>query len=541
MAQKNGWFDRLFGYKVEKSEEQNTKKETFSEPNFNDGALELRNAGGSFYGYGRNLDFEVPQDEVQLITKYRDVSLQPEFERAIDDVINQAFVYDEENFPVDIVLDDLEIPEKVKDLMREEFLKILYMMNFKSEAYEVFRRWYVDGRIYFHKVIDPNKPKDGIQEIRYIDPRKIRKIREEVPNAENGSTQQGISINRIFKEYYVFNPSGINNEQVAGLKIAKDSITYVHSGILSKDNKTVLSHIHKALRFFNALRQLEDSLVIYRLTRAAEKRVFNIEMGDLPKGKAEQYLQNLINKFRKKLTYNSESGEVLEQKRFMTMQEDFWFPKRDGRGTTVDILSGGQNLGELDDVDYFKRKLYESLNIPYSRLDPSSPFSMGRSSEITRDELKFQQFVNRLRKRFSGIFDDILKTQLLLKKIVTEKEWNDLISPNIRYDFLSDNFFTELKLSEIYQNRFNVMRDSLEAKQEGFVSKRWIRQNILQINDEEAEEIEKDLAEEKKSEADDMGFEIGQDVDNELPVPKPSPFTKPKQKQEDNDTNSENL
>ncbi len=499
---------RLFGYSVTKPEQESERRVTFSEPDNMDGAMEV-NSGiyGGFYNVVKNLDLDASIDETYLITNYRKIAQEPEFDKAIQDIVNEVFSYDGEVYPVSLNLQDVKIGKAAKKKITDEYEKILRMLNFKADAYDVFKKWYVDGRLYYHKVIDTNNPKKGIQELRPIDPRRIRKIRELI---DHGKAEHGVQINQKYEEYYLYNPSGLSNKNLTGLKIAKDSICFVNSGLFAKDSKSIISYIHKAIRFFNALRQIENSLVIYRLSRASEKRVFNIEIGDLPAQKAESYIQELIQRHRKKLTFNQETGEVAENTRFMTMQEDYWFPKRDGKGTQVDILSGGQNLGDIEDVMYFKNKLYESLNVPVSRLDSSTMFNVGRTSEMTRDELRFQKFINKIRKKFSGLFDDILKTQLLLKKIVTEEEWNQIIYPDLRYDYLEDNFFTEIKWSEIYQNRFTVMRDAVEAKEQGFVSKEWIRRNILNISDEERDKIEKEIEAEKEDD-DGMDGEMGGD------------------------------
>ena len=526
MADNNNsnWFSRLFGFTIDPPQKDDERRVTFSEPLKNDGALELEAQGG-FYNYGTNLDYETPQDEVQLITKYRDLANQPEFNKAIQNIVNEAFSYDENSFPVSIDLSNVNISDKTKKIINEEFEDILRMLNFKTEAYDIFRKWYIDGRLYYHKIIDTKSPKKGILEIRYIDPRKIRKVREKKKDSTVSGSIQGIEINQRYNDYYIFNPAGINSANIQGLKIAPGTICFVPSGLLTKDNKTVISYIHQSIRFFNSLRQLEDAMVMYRLARASEKRVFNVEVGDLNKPKAEQYLQTLIDRFRKKITYNPETGEVMEQKRFMSMQEDYWFPKRDGKGTSVDVLSGAQNLGELDDVNYMKQKLYESLNVPVGRLDPASMAGIGRSSEITRDELGFQKFIDRLRKKFNLLFDDLLKTQLILKKIITDDEWNDVIARDIKYDYLQDNFFSELKWTEIRQGRFAAMRDAMDANTNGFVSKKWIAKNILMLNEDEIKELKKEIDEEK-AEAEENGDNENQGQDNtqdNQEEPKPMP------------------
>ena len=504
----NLW-DRIWGPSLEKktSEEpqQQISKNSLVLPDENtyDGSIIVDSS--SFSQYGTNFDYQIPEDESVLITKYRDLAEQPEIDKAVNAIINECFSYDDDAMPVSIRLDDVKLSEPIKKKIREEFETILYMLNFKYDSYDVFKRWYVDGRLYYQKVYDENNIKKGIVQLKYIDPRKIRKVKRKL-DTKNSNLDKNLT-NQEYEEFYIYNPDGINNKDPRGYRISKDSITYIHSGLFTKENKTILSHLHKAIRFYNVLRSIEDSVVIYRLVRSAEKRVFNIEVGDLPTQAAEQQMKKVIDKFRKKLSFNPQTGEVIEQKRFMTMIEDFWFAKRDGKGTTVDVLTSGQNLGEMDDVDYFKKKLYESLNVPISRLDSTTGFSLGRASEISREELAFSKFISRLRKRFSGLFDDLLRSQLIAKKILTDKEWRD-INRDVVYDFLEDNFFTEMKWSEIYQNRFNMMRDANDLVGEHF-SKVWAQKNILKMSDEEIIEekkkIEKEREESPDIEDDDTG------------------------------------
>lgn len=512
----------FFGWEFKKNSKKNENQNTLPEPRENDGALDISSDyGGGAYGWGNNvLDYKVPEDEVKLITKYRELARQSEVKRAVDDIINEAFAYDEDTYPVKLNIKDEKMSEATKKKIYEEFDYLLGLMKFDSDAYETFRRWYIDGRLYYQKIIDPNNPSKGIKQLLYIDPRKIKKIRRR-KNQKLANAQQNVEIGVEFEEYYVYNPKGVNQTNPVGLKITTDSIAYVHSGLFTEDNKTILSHIHEAIRFYNALRNLEDAIVIYRMTRAPERRIFNVEVGNLPPAVATKYLADLMNKFRKKLSYDPTTGEVLEQKRFMSMQEDFWFAKQDGKGTTVDTLSGGQNLGELTDVEYFKKKLYEALNVPVTRMDASQGFNLGRSSEITRDELKFSNFVSRLRKRFSFIFDDMLRTQLILKKIVTPEEWNAL-SKNLYYDFIENNKFTELKDAEIYTNRFNTL--GLIMPYVGvFVSKNWVKVNILQMTDEEIKEMQKEMDDEK-IEANKQGLNVdGTPIAPEVPPEPPQP------------------
>jgi hypothetical protein len=494
----NAWLNglqQILGINISKEDKEQDvdvkKSIQLPEPPKADGAIELD--VGQFQQFGTTFDYKVPEDEVQLITKYRDMAMQPEFDRAINEIVNEFFAYQEDAMPVSLNLDEVKLSESTKKKVHDEFDYLLNLMNFKTDSYEIFKRWYIDGRLFYHKVIDENAKKKGIQQLKYIDPRKIRKVRQLEKSSKKPDLKTQIETNLKYKEYYVYNPKGITNNNPQGIAISKDSIAYVHSGLFTNDNKTVLSYIHKAIRFFNTMRNVEDSVVIYRLARSSEKRVFNVELGDIPAAQAQQHMNKVIDKFRKRLSYNPQTGEVIEQKRFTTMLEDFWFAKRNGQGTTVEFLQGGQNLGEMEDVEYFKKKFYESLDVPINRLDPNSTFTLGRASEITREELRFQKFISRLRKRFSHLFEDLLKTQLILKNIMTEKDWNEFVK-QMSFDYLEDNFFSELKMSEIYQNRFATAQAT--GFQGNLVSAYWIKKNLLQMTEEEIEDDGDKMAEE---------------------------------------------
>ena len=517
-------YEKLFGVKVTKDQslENQIRDDVFQLPEkpTQDGSYEI---DSSFFQIGTSFDYLVPEDENNLITKYRELALQPEFDRAIQDIVNEVFAYDEDAMPVAVKLDDVKsrkLSESTKQKIQEEFDSILHLLNFRTDSYEIFRNWYIDGRLYYQKIIDPKQKKKGILQLRYIDPRKIRKIRQVIEDkTKNPYIYQDIQTNKKYEDFYIYNPKGINNVNPQGIKIEKDSIAYIHSGLFTRDNKTVISNIHKAIRFFNVLRNIEDSIVIWRLSRSAEKRVFNIELGDMPNNQAESYMKKVIDKFRKKLSFNPTTGEIVEQKRFMTMLEDFWFAKRDGKGTTVDFIQQGPTLGDLEDVNFFKTKFYESLNVPVTRLDSTINFTLGRASEISRDELRFSKFISRLRKRFSFLFEDLLKTQLILKGIMNENEWNE-ISKEIVFDFLEDNFFSELKWSEIYLSRFSTMRETGVEGQ--FVSKQWIAENILRMTEEEIEQEKKRMKKESEEEGgdeDDDGFPNQQPQPQQPPQP----------------------
>ena len=481
----------LFGFQIGRKEEQKPSVQSFAPPPNDDGSLSV-NEGGVF---GTTVDLDgTAKNEAALITRYREMSYQPECEKAVDDVINEAIVGDEDEMPVSIVLDKIEgLDEQIKEIVRNEFEGLLTLLNFNNRAYDIFRNWYVDGRLYYHLMIDRQSPRQGIKEIRYIDPRKIKKVRvEKRKGSQTRQTQQGDIAAPEYNEYYIYSPKGVS-EGNNGVKVAPDAIAYCHSGIMDNMNTMVLSHMHKAIKPLNQLRMLEDATVIYRLARAPERRIFYIDVGNLPKAKAEQYLRDMMIKHKNKLVYDANTGEVRDDRKFLTMLEDYWLPRREGgRGTEISTLPGGQNLGEIEDVLYFRRKLYEALNVPVSRLESDSQFNLGRASEITRDELKFAKFIGRLRNRFSELFHILLERQLLLKGIITQKEWND-IKGLIHYDFIEDNHFSELRDSEVLQNRLQLLQDVDQFVGQYF-SKQWIQKNVLYQSEEEIEEIEQQIA-----------------------------------------------
>jgi hypothetical protein len=480
----------LFGFRVGKIEDEIKKDQqipSFAPKPNEDGAIEF--APGGSYGTYVDLDSSI-KNEADLITRYRSMSGQAEIERAIDDVINEAIVTDEINLPVKLNLDKLKQPERVKKRIFEEFDKILDMLDFGNMAYDIFRRWYIDGRVYYHMMIDEKRPRDGIKELRYVDPRRIRKMRVAMTKrpALNGAQPTA----PVFQEYYIYNQNGITNTGTTtqGVKISADSICYVHSGILDERNKMVLSYLHKAIKPLNQLRMLEDATVIYRIARAPERRIFYIDVGNLPKLKAEQYLRDMMIKHKNRLVYDATTGEVRDDRKFMTMLEDYWLPRREGgRGTEITTLPGGQNLGELQDVEYFQKKLYQSLNVPSSRTQADNTFNMGRSSEISRDEIKFAKFITRIRARFSHLFDHILETQLVLTGVMSKAEWKN-IKNSIVYDFLEDNYYSEIKEQEMVTQRLNILQvaDVYVGK---YYSKEWIRKNVLRQSEEEIKEIDK--------------------------------------------------
>jgi hypothetical protein len=489
---------QLFGFNITRSDQESKEDlKTFVPPSPDDGALEI--APGGSYGTFVDLD-GTAKSEAELVTRYREMSMQPECDSAVEDIVNEAIVMDDEA-PVEIVLDNLKQPNSVKNKIREEFDTVLAMLDFSNRAYDIFRRFYVDGRLYHHIIINDKDPRDGIKELRYIDPRKIRKVREKVKSKDPRTG--AVIYNKEQKEYYLYNPKGITSSATQGIKIAKDSISHVHSGLMDSRNNMVLGYLHKAVKSLNQLRMLEDATVIYRLARAPERRIFYIDVGNLPKMKAEQYLRDMMVKHKNKLVYDASTGEVRDDRKFMTMLEDFWLPRRDGgRGTEITTLPGGQNLGEMEDVDYFRRKLYKSLNVPVTRMEADNQFNLGRASEITRDEIKFNKFIKRLRNRFSHLFNGLLEIQLVLKGVLSRSDWEEMRN-NIHYNFKEDNYFSELKNSEIMTERLRIAGevDPLVGK---YYSMKWVRENVLHMTEEEISEIDNEIQAERQ-EMDDEG------------------------------------
>ena len=497
---------KLFGFKLPSAGGTDKNKNVISPVPANDEDKSDFYISSGFYG--QYVDIEgVYKNEQDLVRRYREMCLHPECDSAIEDIVNEAIVSDLNDSPVDIELSNLPASDKLKDIIRSEFKYIKQLMNFDKKAHEIFRTWYIDGRVYYHKVIDLKKPQDGLQEIRYIDPLKIRLIRKQEklgPNYESPvwtdkNTESALYEAPKLEEYYVYDPNaGAKGSMIPSradrksVQIAKDAIVYVTSGLVDRNKQTVLSYIHKAIKALNQLRMIEDSLVIYRLSRAPERRIFYIDVGNLPKVKAEQYLRDVMNRYRNKLVYNADTGEIRDDRKYMAMLEDFWLPRREGgRGTEISTLPGGQNLGELNDIEYFQTKLYKSLNVPSSRLDSSGGFNMGRSSEILRDELKFTKFVGRLRKRFSGIFTDMLKTQLILKNVVTPEDW-DHLEEHIQYDYLYDNHFSDLKESELLQEKLGVIA-AMEPYMGRYFSAAYVRNKVLKQTEDEIKEIDSQI------------------------------------------------
>ncbi len=485
---------QLFGFSIERAKKA-PKGPSFVQKDHLDGSYPV--VGGSHFGYTVDIDGTV-RNEYELIGRYRDMILQPECDSAVDDVVNETICGNFDAVPVAVELSNLKQSEKIKKLIREEFDTILRLLDFDNRSYEIFRRWYVDGRLFYHKVIDPKQPKKGLVDIRYIDPRKIRKVTE-IDGANKIRSGAPVELNDALTQkqvdYFLYNPKGLKQTGNQGLKISPDSVTYVHSGIMDLNKNMVLSHLHKAIKAVNQLRMIEDSLVIYRLSRAPERRIFYIDVGNLPKQKAEQYLREVMGRYRNKLVYDAATGEIRDDKKFMSMLEDFWLPRREGgRGTEITTLPGGQNLGELEDVKYFQKKLYKALNVPTSRLETETTFNIGRAAEITRDEVKFQKFIARLRKRFGELFMDLLKTQLILKGIISIEEWDDM-KENIQIDYIADSYFNELKETEIRNERMNLV-NTIDPFVGKYFSIDYVRRQVLKQTDVEIKEIDKQIEEE---------------------------------------------
>jgi hypothetical protein len=513
---------KLFGFEINraKSEKEDERNKTFALPQNDDGAVTIQS--GAYYGTYVDLD-GVVRNEIELITRYREMSMQPEIEGAIDDIINEAIVYEDKGNGVEINTDELKESEQIKKKIRDEFEHILKLLNFGNMGHDIFRRWYIDGRLFYHLVIDEKSPQKGIQELKYVDPRRIRKIRE-IQKMKDSST--GMEIIKQMNEYYLYNERGvIGAHSNLGTKIAVDSIVNVNSGLMDSKRAMVLSYLHKAIKPLNQLRMVEDATVIYRLSRAPERRVFYVDVGNMPTIKAEQYLRDIMVKYRNKLVYDSSTGEIKDDRKHLSMLEDFWLPRREGgKGTEITTLPGGQNLGELEDVKYFEKKLYKSLGVPTSRLEQGQGFSLGRSTEVSRDELKFNKFVERLRNKFSTLFDDILRVQLVLKKVCSEEEWREF-KENIYYDFLKDNNFTELKEAELLLNRMGVLQ-MVDPYVGRYYSKEWVRRNVLMMNDEDIEEIDEQIANEQAANTpvDDQGNPLPtDDQGNPLSAQSPAP------------------
>ena len=486
----------LFGFSITRLKKQADPKQSFTTAQADDGTQTV-SAGGHFGSY---LDMEgTAKTEQDLIRRYREIAIHPECDMAIEDIVNEAIVANELKDAVRVQFSNLPYGREIQRKIEDEFIEVLRLMNFGTKGHDIFRRWYVDGRIFYQKIIDRDNPKRGIVELKYIDPRKIKKIREvrkKRPDVPSPSSLNSLAVVDEYVEYFLYNERGVSGTTgTAGIKIAPDTIAFCASGIIDQNRNMVLSYLHKAIKPVNQLRMIEDAVVIYRIARAPERRIFKIDVGNLPKQKAEQYLRDVMARYRNKLVYDASTGEIRDDRNYMSMLEDFWLPSREGgRGTDISTLPGGQNLGEMADVEYFRAKLYRSLNVPVSRLESSQGFNLGRASEITRDELKFTKFVQRLRKKFTELFNDLLRTQLVLKQIISENDWQ-MVKECMQYDFVQDGHFAELKNTELLRERLalaNEMRDYVGK----FYSVNYIRKNVLKQNEREIEAMDNQIKKE---------------------------------------------
>lgn len=518
---------KLFGFTLGQKDivkREDPQQSSFALPTdaLDDGAVTItQNAH-----FGTYIDLEGSvRNELELITRYREMSNHPECDQAITEIVDEAICHDKDGRVVDIVLDDLKQPESIKKKIREEFDNILKMMNFSNLADDIFRRWYIDGRIYYHVVVNEKNPKEGIQELRYIDPRKIRKVRE-VQKGRDPRT--GADVIKSIAEYYIFNDRGTTTQSFTaaanqGLRIAPESVINVNSGLMDAKNTFVISFLHKAIKPLNQLRMIEDATVIYRISRAPERRVFYIDVGNLPKGKAEQYIRDIMIKYRNKMVYDASTGELRDDRKHLSMLEDFWLPRREGgKGTEITTLPAGQNLGQMDDVLYFQKKLYQSMNVPYSRLEAQSGglVGLGRTTEVTRDELKFNKFITKIRNKFSRIFDEALETQLVLKGICTKEEWQEF-RDSIYFEYKKDNNFTELRDAELWQNRLQLL-GQVDPYVGRYFSQEWVKKNVLQLTDDDIKEMQKQMDSDPQPEQTDANSQpIQQDQDQVQPESEP--------------------
>ena len=490
----------LFGYKITKDKAEPKNAQSFILPQDDDGATSVNATGflASYYDIDQSA-----KSESDLINRYRDVALYPDCDSAIEDIVNEAVAAEDDEDVVKIDLEKVELSKSIKVKIEDEFNNVLKLLDFNSKAHDIFKRWYVDGKVFYHKIVDTSKPKQGITELRYIDPRKIKKVRK-VNRKKDAKT--GVEVINNIEEFYIYNEKGLitaapyNNSQLQGIKIAPDSIALCTSGLLDLDKNLVLSYLQKAIKVVNQLRMTEDSLVIYRMSRAPERRIFYIDVGNLPKAKAEQYIKSIMDRYRNKITYDATTGEIRDEKKTMSMLEDFWMPRREGgRGTEITTLDGGQNLGEINDINYFQNKLFQALNVPISRMRPDSGMNFGRQAEITRDELKFSKFVSRLRKKFGELFDDLLKTQLILKGIMSEQDW-ETIKEDVFYEYTQDTYIAESKQAEIMRNRVDLL-NAMNPYIGTYFSRDYVFKEILYMTEDEIKQMMQEMESDQQLQA----------------------------------------
>ena len=480
---------KLFGFEIKRAETDDPTKKPSIVPARDDDGAGYVTAAGTHYGQYVNIDGDDSKDNYQMIMRYRGVAVHPEVDAAIEDITNESIAGNETKQPIDINTDNLKVSDKIKKTIKEEFDNIVSMLDFNEVGHDIFRRWYIDGRLYHHLVVNESNLKAGIQEIRPVDSAKMRKVKQ-IKKKKDPET--GAQLIEKVDEYYIYQEKP-GSQYNAGVKMSLDSVSYCTSGLLDEGRKRVVSYLHKALKPINQLRMMEDALVIYRLARAPERRMFYIDVGNMPRGKPEQYIKDIMARYRNKLVYDAKTGEIRDDRKHQSMIEDFWLPRREGgRGTEISTLPGGQNLGELDDVIYFQKRMYRSLNVPINRLEQEAQFSLGRSTEISRDELKFQKFIDRLRRRFAHLFYDILRKQLILKGIITQEDWNSMKN-DIVVDYVRDNHFTELKDAELLREKLQTL-DAISNYVGEYFSKQWIQKNVLHFNDEDIEQIDKEIS-----------------------------------------------
>lgn len=504
----------LFGFEIIRKKPE-VELPSFAPKLEEDGALVVSEGGA----YGQYVDLEgAVRNEAELVSKYREISMHPDVEMAVDDIVNEAIVMDPKKEIVSLNLDDLEQPDNIKKMILDEFDNVIELLEFNQHAYEIFRKWYVDGRLYYHAIIDEKAPREGIKELRYIDPRKIRKIKTQKRVKANKNTN--VIINKTAEEFYIYNDKGFakaptqgstyNDPASQGIRIAVDSVVNVSSGLVNVGGDMVIGYLQKAIKPLNQLKSMEDSLVIYRISRAPERRIFYIDVGNLPKMKAEQYLRDIMTRFKNRVVYDAQTGEIRDDRKHMTMLEDFWLPRREGgKGTEITTLPGGQNLGQIDDIIYFQRKLYKSLNVPITRLDPEAQYNFGRATEISRDEVKFAKFVTRLRGKFSELFNRILEKQLILKGVITSEDWQEFRT-NFKYEYSEDNHFAELRNTEILRDRISMLRD-IDDYTGKYYSHEWVRRNVLYQTEEDIKEIDAQIVEEQDNPQYNPPVEMGPD------------------------------
>jgi hypothetical protein len=486
---------QIFGFEIKRKGEMRDVGSVVP-PASDDGTTVVSANTASYYGMVMDLD-TIIKNENDLIRRYREVSQYADCDMAIEDIINEAIISENDNSTVKINLDKLDVSNKIKDKVRDEFSEILKLLKFDHRGHDIFKNWYVDGRLYYNVLVDPKNPKVGIQEMRFVDPRKIRKIKA----IDKKKDPKGIDVVTKVDEYYIYNDKGITESSTSGIRMSLDSIVYAPSGLIDNNTGIMMSYLHKAIKPTNQLKMIEDAVVIYRISRAPERRVFYVDVGNLPKIKAEQYVTDIMNKFRNKIVYDATTGETRDDRRHLSMMEDFWMPRREGgKGTEITTLPGGQNLGDIEDIQYFQRKLYQALNVPMSRLEASTGFALGRSTEITRDEIKFNKFINRIRKKFSYLFNGALRIQLIAKGIIAADEWEE-IEDSIYYDYQEDNHFSELKDNELLMGRIAALQQ-LDPYIGKYYSISWVRKNVLMQTDDEIEQMEKEIEEDREIQLD---------------------------------------